>query len=834
MIEILVEGHPLAISSDTQVCLEVENAVFDIDNVSAEIGWQFDVSARDNSAILNNADCVFFGNTKKYDCRVLFSGVPIGRGSLYVQQVNNGRSIRCGLTINEFSSQWRAKALVKNELGCMKIVGYDYKVDWREFLRHTLEEDSNVKFFPFIDEKFSESADFGFFRNQPSSLSNNRNDFTKYVNRLFTDEGGNIIECYDNAPQGLRIFNAESGMGHKINGYHFAPAFRLRWLLERVLGCDGFSLSGSFADNGFVNNIFLQSMNAMDGDGSQYDNACYLSLSGVAGVVPQTPRANAMRFEIGEEVHEAFTVGNGTLAMGLCVFLPERAMLKKNMTGWQYLDRYDEAYFLVVCAEGVDLSLSYCRIGNDKGRDYIGVFEKFGKQETVGANYLYYYYTAKRGDVAFVQLTDTSYREAVCMADGDFAKTVSKIVLDDEFLLDGGKQYQVVLVKARVATTYECFTIVSDAELYNGKIIDTRGGIEHISDMQVVASSGTDSVSGLNVFAKELDLKKYMPEGSNSDFVKTICKLFGLNMYIDSDSRMVQMNFFADELKAEALDVSAYVCNRKRLTYEPKRYEISLASALEGKEIAEENVINSVLTKDLLPPPRLHYGKHCFVKAENKFYHSSKDDDGRVKWLPSGGNNLKLSVGNAEEAEEIEIGVMIPNMRFVDSDRVEKYFQEIDLEGCSSLLQEDYSGRFDMVLTQYVGKKTVRLEKEGNHQFVTIERANPTFYAENGSVNERYINLAVEGRQSIGEMWLLPKYGFLASAEWFEFDLFVPVGVFWEIKNLVKPQSKPINEQVRWLMIDNQRFLPRKISAQMGSSDNVRVTIECARDCRVL
>ena len=63
MIEILVEGHPLAISSDTQVCLEVENAVFDIDNVSAEIGWQFDVSARDNSAILNNADCVFFGNS---------------------------------------------------------------------------------------------------------------------------------------------------------------------------------------------------------------------------------------------------------------------------------------------------------------------------------------------------------------------------------------------------------------------------------------------------------------------------------------------------------------------------------------------------------------------------------------------------------------------------------------------------------------------------------------------------------------------------------------------------------------------------------------------------
>lgn len=834
MIEILVEGQALAINRDTQVCIDIENAVFDIDNVSAEIGWQFDVAARENSSILNNTDCVFFGNTKKYDCRVLFSGVPIGRGSLYVQQVNNERSIQCGLTINEFSAQWRAKALAKNELGCMKIVGYDYKEDWRNFLKQTLEEDCNIKFFPFIDEKFSESDDFGFFRNQRSSLSNNRNDFIAYVNRIFTDENGNIIECYDNAPQGLRIFNAESGTGHKINGYHFAPAFRLLWVLERILGCDGFSLSGSFAENGFVKNIFLQSMNAMDGDGSQYDNACYLSLSGVESVVPTVPRVNAMRFEVGDDVHEAFTIGNGTVAMGFCVFLPEMATLEKNMTGWQYLDRYDEAYFIVVCGEGVDVSQSYCRIRNNSGRDYIGVFEKFGKQEATGEDYLYYYYTAKRNDVAFLQLTDTSYSDAVCMTDGDFVKTTSKIVLDNEFLLDSSKQYQVLLVKAKVSTTYEKFTIISDSESYNGKTIDERGVIEHISDMQVVASGGIDSVSGLNVFAKELDLKKYMPEGTNSDFVKTICKLFGLNLYIDNDNRMVQMNFFADEMNAEALDVSAYVYGRKRKTYEPKRYEISLDSTLDRKEVAEDNIIDSVTKKDLLPPPRLHYGKHCFVTAENKFYHSSKDDNGRVRWLPSGGNNLKLSVGNADETEEIEIGVKIPNMRFVDSDNVEKYFQEIDIEGCSSLLQDDYSGKFDLVLTQYVGKKTIRLEKEGNHQFVTIERANPTFYGENGSVNDRYMNLSVQGRQSIGEMWLKPKYEFLASVEWFEFDLIVPVNVFWEIKNLLKPQSKPINEQVRWLMIDNQRFLPRKISAQLGSSDNIRVAIECARDFRVL
>ena len=835
MIEIFINGKQLVISKNTSVCLEVENSVFDIDSISAEIIWQFDIAAKANSSILELADCIIFGNTKRYDCNVMFSGVPIGNGSLYIQSINNEKNIQCGLTINEFSAEWKTCKMNKNNLECFNITDYDYKSDWKIFLTKTLDEDSNVKFFPFIDEQFSESEDFGYFRNQRSSLSNNRNDFIGYINRIFLDDNGNIIECYDNAPQGLRIFNSDSGTGHKINGYHFAPAFRLVWIIEKILQAQGFSLCGSFCENKFIKNLFLQSMNAMDADSSQYDNTTYMTFSGITGMENTTPITNCMRFLVNNQPFETFSINNsGIFSVSFRLFLQDMFNLKKNVTGWQYLDLYDETYFIVICDSSVDLSKSFCRIKTTGSKDYIGEFIKFGKQEGEGAYFIYYYYTAKKNNIAFIQLTDSSYRQALCNTDGDFAVSDGSLILDNMFDLDRGNSYQVLLVKANLCTVGTKFTIVSDSSLVNGSIIDKRGVIEHIKDIQVIASNGIDNISGLNVFSKDLDLKKYLPDVSNSEFIKSMCKLFGLNLYINSDTKTVQMNFFADEMTAKALDVSNFVFNKKKKNYDTTSYEITFESTLETKDIDESNIIDSVITKELLPLPRMNFGKHCFVKNENKFYVSAKDDNNIVRWISSSGNNNKLCIGDNSNVEEVNIDVKIPNMRFVDADHTEKYFQEIDIKGCSSLLQTDYSGKFDIILTQYVGKKMIRLEKEGNHQYVTIERANPTCYNENGSLNSNYINMAPTGVQSIGEMWLKPKYQFLATAELFEFDLLVPINIFWEIKNLLKPQEGITNEQTRWIMIDNQRFLPKKISAQMGDSDLIKVNIECARELNTL
>ena len=831
MIDIRIQNKSLHIADKTAICLERTNAIFDIDNITADIVWTFDIQARENMPIIDNCEHIFFSNIKKYNCFVFFNRFPIGSGSLYLQDVSDNNIIQCGLTINEFSAEWKNRMLQENNMGSIEIDGANFKEEFKSFIKDSLNEDSNIKFFPFIDEQFSDSEDFGFFRNQRSSLSNDRTDFIAYVNRVFTDDEGNIIECYDNAPQGLRIFNSDSGIGQKINGYHFAPALRLSHVVKKIFELDGYTVTGNFCNNEYINNLFIQSLNAIDGDILQHGYNLFVALGGVTGSETSSPQKRAVNFIANDEYYNQFTVKtDSSISISYKLLLPNVDELKMNQEGWRQLNRYDEAYFLLIKNPNVSIENSFCRISTDERTSHIGIFEKFG--EIDGGGYIkYLYYTAKRNDVLLLQLTNTAYYQAMGCINGNTAETKRNINLDNIFDIDTSTSYQIQLIKAKVATSDYNLTIISDDERINGIATSERGRIEHIQDIEIIESNVVNlDRSLLNVFANKIELNEHLPKLTNGDFVKAICKFFGLNIYVCSNSRTVQINFFADEENTKSLDVSKYVVGHKKLVYDPKRFEISFGSTMEAKNINSFIILDEVTTKEELPPPRRNINKYCFVANENKYYHSSIDEDSKkTKWIHAVGNNKTLAVGTSDNIEEVNIDVKIPNMRVVDENHIAKYFCEVGIPGCSKLLQEEYSGEFDLVLMQYVGKKLIRLENEGNHQFATIERANPTFYGENGATNRNYINLTTTGEQSVGEMWLHPKYDFIGNGEYFEFTLAVPTVVLLEILTLLSPQNGPITQQTRWLMVKNQRYLPKKIIAELSSSDIAKVTIECVR-----
>ena len=89
MITIKIGDTPLYIPKETTLVLEQHNNSFDIDNLTSDIIWTFDVPAAPNAIALNNAHFVYISNFKRYRCTIIFNGIVISNGYLFVQSVVN-------------------------------------------------------------------------------------------------------------------------------------------------------------------------------------------------------------------------------------------------------------------------------------------------------------------------------------------------------------------------------------------------------------------------------------------------------------------------------------------------------------------------------------------------------------------------------------------------------------------------------------------------------------------------------------------------------------------------------------------------------------------------
>ena len=164
-------------------------------------------------------------------------------------------------------------------------------------------------------------------------------------------------------------------------------------------------------------------------------------------------------------------------------------------------------------------------------------------------------------------------------------------------------------------------------------------------------------------------------------------------------------------------------------------------------------------------------------------------------------------------------------MKVVDTEQLAKYFCDIEAQGNSKLMDDDYTGDFDMILQQYKGRRIVNIftAQIGTYK---IEDANPTCYDQNGNISDDYLTLAATGHNSVGEKWLRQFYEFKASQENYRFTAKLPVDVFLQVYQLQLPQDD--NER-RWIIVQNRRYIPINISYEFGAGDKVLATIECAR-----
>jgi hypothetical protein len=192
------------------------------------------------------------------------------------------------------------------------------------------------------------------------------------------------------------------------------------------------------------------------------------------------------------------------------------------------------------------------------------------------------------------------------------------------------------------------------------------------------------------------------------------------------------------------------------------------------------------------------------------------------KWNPHSGNNQILEIGEGDWEDIVPLKT--PNMKIADEKvMTTNFILNIETEGCSPIFDTG-SKEFDMILINYIGLKKLAF---GNYYY---EHASPVCLDRNGNA-EAGVSLTATGTNSIGETYAAPWLRFLASHEKVCHTFLLPVTVFMEVLQLLKPQDVPIRNQIRFVIIDSVKLMPIKMNFQFtAGSRNVIAEILFAKE----
>lgn len=900
MITIKVGDTPLYIPKETTLVLEQHNNSFDIDNLTSDIIWTFDVPAAPNAIALNNAHFVYISNFKRYRCTIIFNGIVISNGYLFVQSVVNEKKISCGVVLDGLGEEFANRKLKDNNYGDDVVISQltdnleTHRANWLSFLYESLSDNSIYKFFLFTCESFYKNNDaYGYHQDKWSTLQNEHDEKTlwaKYVNRLITYRQPQqpaikrILNQADSIEQGVKLFNTLGDNTDKLNGYAFAPAIRLDWLVEKVLANAGYRVTGDFLTNEYVKKLYLQSMNAMDGDMTQFGLDEYLYINNAVGEDATNPPAKYIEIGVNETTYSGFKLGSIAPTVNFRLNADVDSLVHEQRTG-QLFSWDDEAFFLWICPSGTttfprvrcttnsSAAVKDFRYGYEPAVSNLiqaagaagygswgnggmtgvkirlednGVFhgiDQLGNQ-VHNADFIY----GVEPNQTLIQLTQ-SHDNNINYEDPEHAVDILGNFTANAFFNKaryGNLNYTVRLVKAKIsAIRHTAWN--NDWDAYNETIalpytsgtrlvipifVPNNAQLEYLEYIETVEKKEIANTNTMmNVFDTMLRWKQHVPNVSNGEFLKKICKFFGLSMYINPFHKVVQLSFANNLFSAKATDISEYVISTERMTYEPKQYQVAVDTVLSTKGVAEDFLMEDVVKRSDLEVARSKKRMSVFVANENAYNIATQDEgSGKYTWKTSAGNDKKMIVGNnGDDVEDVSTEIQVPNMRVVDTQGAAKYFCDIATSGNSKLMDDDYTGEFDMILMQYKGQRFVNLKPGGMSFPCYIEDANPTCMDKDGVVNEDYLDLAAVGKNAVGEKWLRKLYEFKATQERYRFVAKLPVQVFLSIYQMQVPQEESKGSDTRWIMVRNRKYMPLTISYEFGANNKVLATIECAR-----
>lgn len=885
MITIKVGGKPLYIPKDTTLVLEQNNNSFDIDNITSDIIWTFDVPGKPNAKILESANYINISSFKEYPCEILAEGFIIGRGKLYIQTVTDEDKISCGVVLDGLTPEFGKRKLKENDYGADVQISptnvniAQHQQNWINFLQGSLNSNSIYKFFLFACEKFyKNNEDWGFHNNHWATLdsTNNENKWAKFVNRVFmtTIDHNTLAYTGESSYDGIKLFNVFNNETHKENGFAFAPAIRLDWLVKKVFANAGYQVLGDFFSNPYVQHLYVQSMNAMDGTTSQFDVAPeYVKVDNAIGDDGVGQYANKIDIGVGAYTYRAFRFEYGYSAQ---IF---KFQLNADTSDYEHntisptqakpWTREEDVLVLLIRSESAVIDGVYPKwravrrsdVSSPRdftyGTDLAHTNAPMNKYVTYDNNRFSYYdvgaaerYTENNfvtpdSRVYCIQLTPSNGNPYASFPSPSEISDIQGQFYAYQFWAQAnyGTKYIVELARFKAKSVQHGDWDGSDSSITATMTIPVGGGqyqvkyiriqkygqLEELSYAETLAKSDIIHTNNTrNVFDRMLRWKEHVPNITNSDFIKSLCKFFGVSLYVDTFAKTVQLSLAKNLFNAGSVDITEYITNSERMAFKPKKYSIGIDTVMKSRDIPAENILPSVGTYRDLPDAWYNKKKVCYVENENVYYISTKNDKNKkYEWVVNSGNNQRLEIGEGEE-EAINLDIKVPNMMTINKDDTNpQYICDIEANGNSKVFDDDYTGEFDLIIQQY--QYPDYMITTGGTNYV-IERATPMGMSQLTAdyIYEDNIKLCAEGYKSLGEEFLKQHYEFLSKSENFRFTAQLPMSIFWKVYQMQLPQTGGATEP-RWIMVKNRKYIPTKISYEFGEGDKVLTTIECAR-----
>ena len=821
MLTIEVNGSALHISKGTSLQLEMNSSVFSTEPIEGDIMFTFDVPASLNDTVFRHARFVYVQRLKKYSCKILAGGVEIAYGDLYVQKATS-TVYSCGLVINPWPEEYAETPLCDNDFGEDIVISQNaanHNAKWIEFLQSTLVQESVIKFPLFLDTEFygGGNNDFGWFLlssdSAPSNASgiqaslqtNNHIGLDRcYVNRLFFDDNGDVIEEVS-GNRGVRLFN--NRRADNPNSFAFCPALKLPWLLEKVIGNGGYRVSGGFFEDSDIQKIYSQSLRSLDGLLTQYtegEAGLFVEVSPVVSYSDEPPINNRyVRFYDTDHLqHYTFSPpasGSYHFSMTIKTYLPA------NLLGSGTISEYQSAWNVTIERQYVEALL------------FMMTDERNGLCTFMTSNLYGDWSNITPMNNSFIPVERHKFlKQADLNAIGYAGAGFYEIPISFSYSPQT-TEYKFIFVK--------CRGIVEPGQ--------GTGGQVRITNYENVPI--TDDVSAyykvFNCFSNRMRYGDHVPGMTNADFISTLCNTFGLAIFLDSSSKTAEFAFIRDILdKSRFLDLTEYAIDKE--TALEKQDERKYVFKLEGislDDTDDSKLLPAVRTCDALPDALANYGQSCFVENENQYRKSEREGNAvsnwAFKWNPQGGANQTIEVGEGSE-ENIIPSVKIPTMKVTDERSSNPEFvMQIKAAGCSPIFDTGNKD-FDMVLEYYFGSRRLNNPAANNPFF---ELAQPTIYKRNGDELDG-VSLTVSGENSVGERWVKPWLELLAGYERVKYRFSLPLSEFLRLWQLLKPQDLSAERQTRWLMVGNVKSLPIQITFQFTEGANyVIAEVEAAK-----
>lgn len=822
MLTIIVNETPLHIPRGTSMQLEANSSIFSTEKIQGDIVFTFDIPAEENDEVFRHARFTYVQRLRKLPCAVSVGGVEIARGDLYIQKATD-KLYSCGLVVNPFPTGFADAKLSEDDYGGdleISATASSHNAAWVEFLRSTLAEDSQVKFPLFIDTAFygSGNADFGWFL-LPSDTADDShasgfqaslqtNDSVGmdrcYINRLFFDEDGNVIVSR-NGSRGIRLFNnREAG---NPNSFAFCPALRLTWLLEKVVKNGGYNAVGGFFGNAAAKSVFSQSLRALDGQLTQFANGEAGLTAHISPEVDFSDEPTNLTFiarfmDENGNAHYTFTPrssGTHRFSVTLKTYLPANVITTGTTDVVEYGQNvtkpFVEAMFLMVL--GTQSSLSTCLS--------IRLYGDWSNMQPISTNWVQPVYCRMfKPD----QLSSFGY------AGAGFYELHFDFTLEN---MQQGRSYRFIFAK--------CRGMNAAGQGFLGQVF-----VKDFENIPITEEAAA-YYGVYNCFANTLRYSEHVPAMTNADFISTICNAFGLAFFVDSSTRQAEFSFIRDILeKSGQLDLSQYaIDNETSIEKQDEKKYVYKIQGISSGDTDETKLLSPVVNFDELPDALSNYGKSCFVENENGYRTSVREGDAVSNWVfrwkTSDGADRKLEVGDGDE-EEVSPSFKVPTMKVTDEKtQHSEFLMQIETAGCSPLFDTG-STDFEMVLVSYFGRRRLNCTQFGSPYF---EEARPTCLNRNGIFQDG-ISLTISGEKSVGELWVKPWLDFLAGFEKVKYRFLLPLSAFLQLWQLLKPQNVPAERQTRWLIVNNVRSLPIKITFQFTEGRELVVAeVEAAK-----